>query len=183
MTQRTNPLITAVLMVLVFILQVALLPNLAIGEVVAEISLCFAIANAMRVSQGTATACGFILGLSIDLAVGSPLGIRAMSYCLVAYAVSPIASMTILEGLVARYLAMIGMIFVGELIIALLVSIISVDINLGFSIITRVIPGWLFDSVLCLLFLPLVRLKETTGMIGFGKAKSTKSLKESLPPL
>jgi len=171
---------TVLSMVVVFILQVAIAPSLALSEVVVEISLCFVIVNALQVSQSAATICAFILGVLIDLASGSPLGVRAFSYSLVAYSINPLAGATMLDSLLARYIALVVMVFSGELVIALLQSIIGVDSDLTHSLLTRVLPGGLYDSVVGLFFLPLLRSKNNRDI---RQPKSKKSLKETLPPV
>jgi len=161
-----------------FILQVALAPNLMIAGVAAEFTLCFAVANAMRSSQTAATLCGFLLGALVDLATGNPLGIRAFAYCLVAFAISPLSSLAMLNNNLARYMVMVVMLFCGELIIAVLTALVLVGSDIMFETLSTVLPSGLFDAVAGLVFLPYI-----TMSYGRSSGNTGKSLKETLPPV
>ncbi|MCL2135948.1 MAG: rod shape-determining protein MreD [Coriobacteriia bacterium] len=182
MNPSANSKTTVLGFIVAFVLQVAIAPNLAIAGVAADVALCFVVANAMRVSQTSATVSSFVLGALVDLASGSPLGIRAMTYCLVAYAISPVSTMTMTNSTSTRYIALSVALFVGEFLIALFMSIIGYDIDLVHSLVSKVIPGGLYDMVAALVFLPLLKVSNTQA----GYILSTKpgsSLKDKLPPI
>ena len=188
MSSRANLAFSLIGAIVAFVLQVAVAPYLAIAGVAAEVTLVFTVVNAMRSPQVSATLTGFALGLAVDLASGTPLGIRAMGYSLVAYAIAPLARSTTLENPLARLLAIICMAFAGELITALLLSIIGVDRDLANTLAVRVMPGGLYDSLVGLTLLPLAqggsRRGLDAGSPGFGQGRSkAKTLKETLPPL
>jgi rod shape-determining protein MreD len=190
MGAKANLAFSAIGSIIAFVIQVAVVPYLAIADVVAEVTLVFVIINALLNPQASATLCGFLLGLAIDLATSTPLGIRAMGYSLVAFAVSPLAQTTTLENLLARFLLIICMAFAGELLCALLMSIVGIDHDLAHTLASRVLPGGLYDSLVGLMMLPLTqagragRGRGIEAGLGLGKGRGkAKALKETLPPL
>jgi rod shape-determining protein MreD len=160
-----------------FILQITIAPSIAIAEVVAEFTFCCSLMLAFRLSQSNATLTAFLLGYLVDLTCGTPLGVRALTYCIAAFILARFANTKALENLSARYLAMILLLFAGGVLVAIFMSIVGYDNNLGYSLINRALPGGLYNSVICLLFLPLVH--SSSSIIKSG----SKPLKESLPPL
>ena len=179
MTAQPQPstAVSILAMLTAFILQITLAPNIAIAEVIVEFTFCCSLAIAFRFSQTTATLCAFLLGFLVDLTCGSPLGIRALAYCLAAFTLARLANTSPLESLAARYLAMVVLLFAGSVLIALFMSIVGFDMDLGYSLVNRALPGGLYNSVAGLLFLPLV---NPSGGI---RKPDSKPLKESLPPV
>jgi rod shape-determining protein MreD len=164
----------------VFLLQVGLASNLAVFGAVAEITLCFAIANGFRVSADSAVICGFLLGALVDLYAGSPLGTRAMSYSLVAWSSASIMSRGMVDTIPARLITMVVLIFCGEMITALLISVVSRDSFIAHHLLTLVIPGGLYSSLVALFFIPMISL--SAGRFGSGTGSGKQLLKETLPP-
>jgi rod shape-determining protein MreD len=177
-----------VIAVVAFFMQVAIAPNLAIAGVVADVMLCFVVALSMRVSQLSAVICGFLLGALTDLAMGSALGVRAFTYGIVAFAMNPIASMSVLDQAISRFIAMAVMLFAGELLMALVTSVIGAYSDLGQLMLGGVLPGGLYDSVVAVFFVPFSRgFRGARGAVAPGRlggnSRSSTSLKEKLPPL
>ena len=174
--------------IIAFLLQVAIAPNLAIAGVAADVTLCFVVVNSMRVSKATSVTTGFALGALVDLACGTPLGVKALSYCLISYLANSISTMTMLDNIMARFVAIAIMLFCTELFTALLISIIGFDSGLASAFISRVLPAGLYDSVVALLFLPYASGAGTAGSGGLSgrlarTGRSSTPLKEKLPPL
>ncbi|MCL2151022.1 MAG: rod shape-determining protein MreD [Coriobacteriia bacterium] len=174
---QPKTVISAIAMILSYLLQVAIAPNLAIAEVVAEVTLCCSLALAYRSSPSGAILAGFSLGLMTDLAYGTPLGIRALVFCLAAFAINRLDESQQIENLSIRYFTMVGALLASGILTALLMSIVGYDSNVGYSLLNRTLPAWLYSSVVCLLFLPLVRAGSSR------KQQATRPLKETLPPL
>ncbi|MCL2632325.1 MAG: rod shape-determining protein MreD [Coriobacteriia bacterium] len=187
MRQESSIVSVAIGMLVAFFLQVGFSTNLAIASVAADIALCFAVVNAMRVSQPAAVLCAFILGATVDLACGTPLGVRAFAYCLVAFAINPLSTMPILSSTLTRFIAVAVMVFCGEFLIALLMSTIGLDNNLTHTVANRVLPAGLYDSVIAFIMLPYARLSASGSSalpsIRSLSGRSAAQLKDKLPPL
>jgi len=184
MTARSGINMVLIGALLAYVAQVALASNLTILGVTADVALCFVIYLAFKTDSTTAVLTAFVLGMLVDLSCGSVLGARALSYCLVAFATGMLSATTMIENTAGRYAAMMVMAFAGELACALLLSIIGYDANLSYTLMTHMLPAGLYNSVICLLFLPGLRSGAPAyGTGSLGTPKSKRSLKETLPPV
>ncbi|MCL2339727.1 MAG: rod shape-determining protein MreD [Actinomycetia bacterium] len=157
MSRSNNLLVTIIGSLIALILQVTLSSNLAIAGATMEISLVFVAANAFRTTRLQATLAGFILGLLVDLACGTPLGVRALAYCLVAFVVNSLGGSDNLSSLLLRYLLLILAVLAGELGMAVLMSIIGYDSDILYTLVSQTLPGSLYNAVIALPFLLWIR--------------------------
>lgn len=75
----------ALLVVLTVLVQVAVMPHLAVAGVVPDLGLVLAVAVAYRLDPVTAACVGFATGLGVDLFLETPLGLSALTYSLTGY--------------------------------------------------------------------------------------------------
>ena len=76
----------ATVVALVVLLQVALVSQLRVGKVSPDIALLLAVATGVANGPDRGAIVGFVVGLSYDLFLGTPFGLSALIYTLVAYA-------------------------------------------------------------------------------------------------
>ncbi len=80
----------ALLVVLALTLQQAVLADLRVGGVQPDVMLLVAVAGGMAGGAERGAVVGFLAGLVLDLLVPTALGLSALAYCLVGYAVGGI---------------------------------------------------------------------------------------------
>lgn len=78
---------TALLVVLVVVVQVTVFPHLRIAGVLPDLGLVLAAAIAFSDGPESAAIAGFFAGLGFDLFLETPVGLSALSYALTGYAI------------------------------------------------------------------------------------------------
>ncbi|MCL1880191.1 MAG: rod shape-determining protein MreD [Actinomycetia bacterium] len=175
------PAFPLIMLLVALVAQVALAPNVAIGGVVPSLMLCFVVLNSLSSERLPATLYGFFAGLLYDLVSVAPIGPGALTLCIVAFLVSNIREMPGLQFLPMQVLAVVVSLLVGELIYAIVMSVIGYELDFLYSLLTIVLPATVFDSVIAVLILLISKRRKApkggTGLAGSG------SLKDRLPPI
>lgn len=142
--------------VITMALQIIIAPNIAINDVVPNFALLFTVITAIRYGSMRASTVGFILGLIYDLIAQGPIGVMPLVLSLLGYGAGSLN-----KGMLAGSLPMqLGMIlvavFFGELLHSVILAIIGYDSDFLMSLLMRVLPGTVYDSVIGLILLPLL---------------------------
>ena len=74
-----------IVIIVVYLLQITLFAGLRIDGVAPELPLLLSILISLHIGAERSTVIGFVIGLSYDLALGTPLGLWALVCCLAAY--------------------------------------------------------------------------------------------------
>jgi rod shape-determining protein MreD len=166
-----RPWRTALVVVALTVVQVALFPRLRVLGVVPDLGLVLAVAVAYRHGAEAGALTGFASGLAYDLFLETPAGLSALSYALTAYAVGVLQTamlreprgMTVLVGLLAG--------LAGGLTFAAIGILAGVEALRGARTLEVVALAALYDAVLAPLVFGLVgRLlaARREGMPGWG---------------
>jgi rod shape-determining protein MreD len=148
----------AVLIALIVVVQVSVFPHLQIAGVAPDLGLIVAIAVGVQLGPEAGALAGFGAGLGYDLFLDTPLGLNALTYALVGYAVGVVTS-----GLLRapRYLPVV-LVFVGALAgglvligIGVLAGVESVE---GMQGVTTIAIAAVYDALLAPIVFPLVAL-------------------------
>lgn len=86
--KNRNARTIVVLSIICLVLQLALAPNVSIGNGHANFALVFVVSSAPMLSPGTAAVAGFVSGLLFDLSSTAPIGLMAFCLSVAAYALS-----------------------------------------------------------------------------------------------
>ena len=80
------------LVVLVVIVQVSVFPHLRVAGVAPDLGLIVAIAVGVQLGPEAGALAGFAAGLGYDLFLETPLGLNALTYAVVGYAIGVLES-------------------------------------------------------------------------------------------
>ena len=139
------------------VLQTTLFTHLRIDDVAPDVGLVAVLALAYYDGAESGAWFGFIMGLSIDLFLTTPLGLSALSYAITGYAVGVFqAGMVRRPPFVAPLLGGIGGFF-GGLVFLSVGAIIGQDGFLSLSSLETVAIAALYDALVAPIVFPLVR--------------------------
>ncbi|MCL2883551.1 MAG: rod shape-determining protein MreD [Coriobacteriia bacterium] len=161
---------------LVLVLQAGLAPHIAIMSVVPDLSMCFCIVIAMRTKPEAACIYAFFMGLFSDLIATGPLGASAIVFAVITYIVARLAPGMFCESYGGRVFTAIGAVIVGQILFAVVYSIIGTVDNVYYSLVMRVLPGAVYNALIVVVFSLLFRKSH-------GKTSSATSLKDRLPKI
>lgn len=158
----------AVLCVLVVVVQVAVFPHLRAFGVVPDLGLVLALAVGYHEGPEAGVVVGFVTGLGFDLFLITPLGLNALTYALMGYAVGVVESgMLRSPRLLSVLLALVGGL-VGGLVLISIGVLAGVDAVKGFHGVRTIGIAALYDAVLApaLFFVVSRALGESTPVRG-----------------
>jgi rod shape-determining protein MreD len=148
--------------------QVIVAPNIAVAGAVPNIILITVIISAIRLPSGAATVFGFVLGLFADLFAIGPFGLMMLIMTLIAFIVSSLNKGTFTgHWLLEALLVVIAALFV-ELLYGVVLVLVNPDLDIAASLLPIVLPATLFDALLGLLILLIVKLLGGRGSQGQG---------------
>lgn len=137
-------------------LQIIIAPNIAINDVVPNFVLLFTVITAIRYGAVRASSVGFILGLVYDLIAQGPIGVMSLVLALLGYSAGSLNKSTLTGSLAVQMVIILAAAFFGELLHSVILAIIGYDANFTMSLLMRVLPGTIYDSVIGLILLPLL---------------------------
>jgi len=146
----------ATLVVSAVVLQVAVLPSLRLLGVVPDLGLVLAVAVAYRSGPETGALVGFAAGLGYDLFLTTPLGLSALTYCLVAYAVGVLQSGLLRSPRLLGPMLGGGAGLAGGLLFVGLGIIFGVDVLRTASVFSVIARVALYDALVAVAVFPLV---------------------------
>lgn len=143
--------------IIAIVLQAIIAPYLAIGSVVPNIALAFAVGFAVASRRTNVCLMPFLVGLAYDLLGSGPVGGMAL-LCMAAALLAP--------NLVARFgddspfmpiASLVLVIFLADVLYAVVCVTCGWDVGLGEALLYRSLPGWLYDTVVALVVYALCR--------------------------
>lgn len=127
--QMNRAIRAAIFLSILLIVQLAVVNNLRIGAQTANLLLMYVIYFAQKEGKSSGLLMGLILGLMIDMMLSNSIGIRALSFSVVAYVVAIISEYLFLENsFVLSFFAVFGTIM-NKLILNLVYFFQSYDIS------------------------------------------------------
>jgi rod shape-determining protein MreD len=151
--------------VICVVLQTTLFTHLRVDGVAPDVGLVAVLAVAYYDGAESGAWFGFIMGLSIDLFLTTPLGLSALSYAITGYAVGVFqAGMVRRPPLIAPLLGGIGGFF-GGLVFLAVGAVVGQDGFLSLSSLRTVVIAALYDALIAPIVFPLVRraARHTAG--------------------
>lgn len=145
----------ALLVVLALTVQQAVLADLRVGGVQPDLMLLVAVAGGMAGGAERGAVVGFVAGLVIDLFVPTALGLSALAYCLVGYAVGGVQT-----GIIrSAWWIPVGTAFVASIAGVLLYGLLGAMIGRGHYVQLHLLATAVVVAVVnALLALPVVRV-------------------------
>jgi rod shape-determining protein MreD len=139
------------------VLQTTLFTHLRIDGVAPEVGLVAVLAVAYYDGAESGAWFGFVMGLSIDLFLTTPLGLSALSYAITAYGVGVFqAGMVRRPPAIAPLLGGIGG-FVGGLVFLAIGAVVGESGFLSLSSLKAVAISAVYDALIAPIVFPLVR--------------------------
>ncbi len=106
---------------IVFVLQVKLVPELSIGGAAPELMLIMLVMISLKLSPAPAIIAGFLLGFLLDLGNALHLGANAMAFSIIAYGVSHIGGGYLPEGVFFKgFLVFVTSLFKDVVVLAIM---------------------------------------------------------------
>ncbi|MDR1713246.1 MAG: rod shape-determining protein MreD [Coriobacteriales bacterium] len=136
--------------------QIMLAPNIAVAGVVPNFLLVFTVIVAIFNNRTTSSVLGFILGLLYDLIIAGPIGVMPLVLSVLAFSVSSLNKDMFSGGWLVEVVLLLVAAFLGELLYAALLSIVGYDTNFLGSLVSRTLPGTVYDSLLGLIIFPVM---------------------------
>lgn len=143
--------------VLVVLLQAIVAPYLAIGLIVPNMALAFAVAYPVAARRADACLMPFLVGLAYDLLGSGPVGGMAL-LCLLASLLATNVTARFGDGSFFMPVASIAAaIFLADVLYAFICLTSGVDVGLGEALLYRSLPAFAYDTVMALVIYPLCR--------------------------
>jgi rod shape-determining protein MreD len=155
-TTRSSRAVTVIGAIAAVILQIVLAPNIAISGVVPNIILIFVIINAINKTPISSTVLGFFLGLIADLISTGPVGLSALVFSIIAFAVSSLNKGMFTGAWLIELAALIAAVFFGELLYAVVLTIMGIEEQFLTALVYVTLPSVVYDALLGLIILPII---------------------------
>jgi rod shape-determining protein MreD len=143
-------------LLIVAIVQVTLVPLVAIAGFKIDLALIIVVAQALVGTPGTAAQWGFIVGLFLDLASGLPFGIHALTLTLVGLLMDLGQAAFFRDNVLAPPVAMIAATFLYNILILALLALFNHPVNWGEYLFFIILPSAILNTIaLPIAFFPL----------------------------
>jgi rod shape-determining protein MreD len=147
----------ALVVITAVVLQTTLFTHLRIDGVAPDVGLVCTIAVAYENGPESGALFGFVMGLSIDLFLTTPLGLSALAYAITGYAIGVFqAGMVRTTPRIAPLLGGLGGLF-GGLVFITAGAIVGQSGFLSFASLKTVVIAALYDALIAPLVFPIVR--------------------------
>lgn len=140
-----------------FVMQAVVAPYLAIGLVVPNVLLAYAVAFSVASERTTVSIMPFIAGLAFDLLGSGPVGGMALLTLVVCFASTFIVARFGDGSLFMPIVTIIAAIFLADILYAFICVTCGWDVGLGEALLHRSLPCGLYDTVIALLIYTLCR--------------------------
>lgn len=146
---------TVIASIVAVLLQIIIAPNIAIGGVVPNFLLVLVVVTAITYGSTRACVLGFILGLVFDLIGAGPVGVMSLVLALLGYMVGAVNKSMFSDGWVIPIITLAIAAFIGETLYGLVLTIIGYETSFFVSLVSRMLPGALYDTIFGLILFPL----------------------------
>ena len=85
-----------------FLIQIAIVPHFRVGGYIIDLPLIAVLLVCLRVSPPNGALAGFLVGLTVDLAIHTPFGMTALTFALAGYAAGAISAQLVERNLLTR---------------------------------------------------------------------------------
>jgi rod shape-determining protein MreD len=148
--------ITLPLLALAAIIQITLLPHLAIFGYKPELALALVVAWAMLAPVGEAAVWGFSLGVLLDLASGLPFGMHTLALTMLGWLVGWVQTTFFRGNLLAPPIAMVAATLVYHLVLLGLRALFNTPIDWLAYLVRVTLPTAILNAlILPVIFFPL----------------------------
>ena len=153
MTRDRVSMIVGVL--IVFVLQIVLAPNIAIFSIVPNFLAAYALVVAIVRPQNSAVVLGFVLGMIYDILGYGPMGSLALLLVIATFCITQVFSVLDADSPSMTLVLLLVSLLAVELVYALILLLFGMVDSLGAAIIYRALPCALYNCVPALIFYPL----------------------------
>lgn len=136
------------------VLQVGLAPYLGLGGVVPNFLLLVVVTLALVRGPATGTTVGFVAGVLFDLLGTGPIGPMALVLAVVGYVAGLLHEAMFAEGWLLPLTVLAIASLSAELAYGLVLDLLGVGGPFWISLLTKMLPGAVYDTVLALLVYP-----------------------------
>lgn len=147
---------TLAVLALGFVLQVAVAPYLAIGDIVPNFLLLVVVTLALVEGAGWGAATGFVAGLMFDLIGTGPVGPMALVLSVVGYATGALQANMFAEGWLLPLTVLGAASLTVELAYWLILALLGLTSGFWHAFVTVMLPEALYNVALGLLIYPVL---------------------------
>jgi rod shape-determining protein MreD len=134
-------------LLLVAVVQVTLIPLVAIAGYKIDLALIIVVAQALVGVPGTAAQWGFIVGVFLDLASGLPFGIHALTLTVVGWLMDLGQAAFFRGNVLAPPVAMISATFLYNVLILAILALFNSPVAWGEYLLRVILPASLLNTV------------------------------------
>jgi rod shape-determining protein MreD len=138
------------------LVQVALVPNVAVGGVTPNVLLLAAVTIALVKGSRAGIVAGFVGGLLFDLLGSGPIGVGAMVFCVVAFVAASLKENTFADGWLVPLVIVFLASLVGEIGYMTVLAVLGQGAGTLGGILGRALPAGLYNVVVAVVFYPWV---------------------------
>lgn len=147
----------AVILIAAFLLQTILSPNMAIDNISPNFFLIAMLVIAASTPRKSSTVIGFCVGLLFDLLGGSGVGCMALVMALASFAISYATETVKIESFSSWLIWLVLTALCVNLAYLVVLAIAGMEASFFASIVSRVLPWTLYDTVVGAIFWPLAK--------------------------
>ena len=148
----------------VCLLQVAIIPRLAIGGIQPDLFLILLCRLSLSASPESTAAAGFLIGLYQDALSGAPIGLNAFTLSLIGFLMSRLSRQVKTTELAGRFALLCLAAILSGLSILLLLRFFHAPRPLTSALLWTALPGALYTALLGTGLLAMRPLKPTRGL-------------------
>jgi rod shape-determining protein MreD len=134
-------------LLLVAVVQVTLVPLVAIAGFKVDLALIIVVAQALVGTPGTAAQWGFIVGLFLDLASGLPFGIHTLTLTVVGLLMDLGQSAFFRGNVLAPPVAMITATLLYNILILAILALFNSPVNWGEYVFRVIVPSAILNTI------------------------------------
>ncbi|MGI6216642.1 MAG: rod shape-determining protein MreD [Coriobacteriales bacterium] len=156
--------------IVAFLLQAMLSPNIAIGGISPNFMLLILIPISCAISQRASTVLGFFLGLLFDLLGSGPVGAMALVLTVTGFALGGMFKTLKIDGFVLWLIVMAVTVLLANFAFCIVVSISGYETDFLASLGLKMLPWTLYDIIVGAIEWPFIR-----KMVGANRGTSLDS--------
>lgn len=141
-------------LIVALLLQAGLAPYLTIGGVTPNFLLLVVVTLALTSGPTAGTSAGFAAGLLFDLLGTGPVGPMALVLAVTGFLAGMLHEQMFAEGWLLPLTVLFFAAFAAELAYGLMLMLLGTDMSFGRALITKMLPGAVYNTALALLVYP-----------------------------
>lgn len=163
----------ALSLLIAFVLQVAVAPYIAVGDIAPNFFLIFGVIYALSRGSEAGAIFGFIAGFLFDLLGTGPVGPMAMSLAIMGYLAGFLHTNLFSAGWTLPVIVIVAASLASEVLYMIMILFLGGGSSFMNSFVTIVLPSVVFDGVVATIFAPIFMkiYKQSTELSALGRLR------------